>query len=520
MHAETENSACAASRMRFTPSSLLARNATLSLLTYAWVFVVLIVATPKLVFYLGETAFGLFSLAWIAIGYLGLLDIGVNRAATKFVAEHVARQDHESAGQILQTGVLVNLCMGVSGGLVVAAAAHSLAHSVFKISAELQGEAQMAFYAVAAAIPVLLVQGIFRAVLSSFQMFGWINGVEGAGTTAQWGIAWLLAWKGMGPSIVVWWSVAVRIGMAGVYAYVLWTLFPDLHPWRARRLHRLRELISFGGWVSVSQIASPLLLYADRFLIASWVSLSAVTLYSVPFEAMSRLRILPSCLMAALYPAFSERGMAGHQRGQLQRLYQRSLQYLLMVLIPGSLYLCVLGPDLFGLWMGSSFAQQTTAVVRILALGVLANALAPLPYDLLQALGRPDLTGKFHLLEVPLQLLLCVLLIPHWGLNGAAVACTFRLAFDSVLLFWAAGKYCGCSFGHSREYAKLLTPSVLLAAVLMVVNSVVKYSIARLGAGAVAVAMCLLASWCFSIDSDEKPRITGVFKSLLGEAAS
>jgi len=505
--------------VRFTPSALLARNATLSLLAYGWIFVVLIIAMPKLVCYLGEASFGLFSLAWIAIGYLGFLDIGVNRAATKFVAEQVARQDRQGAGEILQTAVLVNLCMGMSGGLAVAAVTPYLVHSIFKISPELQGEGQMAFYAVAAAIPVLLVQGIFRAVLSSLQMFGWINSVEGLGTTAQWGVACFLAWRGSGPGVVVWSSVAVRVGVAGVYTCLLWPLFPALHCWRTAHLHRLSGLLRFGGWVSVSQIANPLLLYADRFLIASWVSLSAVTLYTVPFEAMSRLRILPSSLMAALYPAFSERGIES-QSGQLQRLYQRSLHYLLMVLVPGGLFLCVLGPDLFGLWMGKTFAQQTTAVVRILALGVLANALAPLPYDLLQALGHPNLTGKFHLLEVPLQFTLCVLFIPRWGLNGAALACTLRLALDSVLLFWAASRYCGCSLGDSGRYAKVLTPSVGLAFTLLVINAVSKTPIARLAAGVIAVASCLLASWYFAIDREEKPRITGVFKTLLGESVS
>jgi hypothetical protein len=39
---------------------------------------------PKLVSFLGGTSFGLFSLAWVVIGYLAFLDIGVNRAAAKF----------------------------------------------------------------------------------------------------------------------------------------------------------------------------------------------------------------------------------------------------------------------------------------------------------------------------------------------------------------------------------------------------------------------------------------------------
>src|SRR5258707_15616242 len=82
--------------VRLTASALLARNATLNLLAEGWTFVVLLVAMPKLVAFLGDTSFGLFSLAWVVIGYLAFLDVGVNRAATKFISEHLADRDQES----------------------------------------------------------------------------------------------------------------------------------------------------------------------------------------------------------------------------------------------------------------------------------------------------------------------------------------------------------------------------------------------------------------------------------------
>src|SRR5882762_3493576 len=152
--------------VRLTSSSLLARNATLNLLAEGWTFVVLLVAMPKLVTFLGDTQFGLFSLAWVVIGYLAFLDVGVNRAATKFVSEHLAEQDHESTRLIVRTALTANLVLGLAGGLVVVLASPYLIHSVFKVSADLQAQARLTLYAVGLAVPVLLVQGVFRAVLA------------------------------------------------------------------------------------------------------------------------------------------------------------------------------------------------------------------------------------------------------------------------------------------------------------------------------------------------------------------
>jgi O-antigen/teichoic acid export membrane protein len=504
-----------------TTGALLARNATLNLGAEAWIFLVLLAAMPKLVTYLGETSFGLFSLAWVVIGYLAFLDVGVNRAATKFVSEHLAEQDHESTRLIVRTALTANLALGLAGGLMVIFTSPYLIHSIFKVSPDLQSQARLTFYAVALAVPVLLVQGVFRAVLSSYQRFGWINAVNAATATAQWSVAAFLAWKGYGVAVVVFSTVLARILATAAYGIVLFRLLPNLQLFRIHALHGLPKLLRFGSWVSVSQLVSPVLVYLDRALIASFVSLAAVTLYTVPYEAMTRLRVIPSSLVGTLYPAFSERGSECH-REKLQQLYEGSVRYLLLLLVPGILFLVVLGSDLLQLWIGPSFAQQTSIVLQILAVGVLANALAYVPYNLLQALGRPDLTGKFHVLELLLYVVLCVALIPRWGIAGAAMASTIRFVLDSTLLFWAAGKYCQCSLRNFwvSAFPRILTLGCVLGLTLVAIKLVISSPWARLGLGVVAVGVCLLAAWVFVVDNREKPRIGGALKMLLGQSAA
>jgi len=503
-----------------TSGALLARNATLNLVTEGWIFLVLIVAMPKLVNFLGHTSFGLFSLAWVVISYLAFLDVGVNRAATKFVSEHLAEQDHESTSQIVRTALVANLTLGLFGGLAVVLLTPYLVHSVFKVSADLESQARMTFYAVGLAVPVLLLQGVFRAVLSSFQRFGWINAVNAVTTTAQWGAAGMLAWKGHGVALVVFSTVVARILATAAYGAVLYRLLPDLQLFRAHGMHGLPRLLRFGSWVTVSQLVSPLLVYLDRVLIASFVSLAAVTLYTVPYEVMTRLRVIPSSLGNTLYPAFSERGMVG-QQAQLQWLYQGSLRYLLILMLPGILFLFVFGTDLMSLWMGTQFAHQTSAILQILAVGALANALAYVPYNALQALGRPDLTGKFHLLELPLYVLLCVTLIPRWGIGGAALTSTVRFTLDAGLLFWAAEHYCACSLRSAwRQIVPIMVSGILLGAAMLGAQFFFSTNGVRLWAGLIAVAIYFLASWRFVLSEREKPAIARALHIFRQQPAS
>ena len=490
-----------------TPGSLLIRNATLNVVAEGWTILVLLLAMPKLVSFLGHSQFGLFSLAWVVIGYLAFLDIGVNRAATKFVSQHLAEQDHESTRRIARAAIATNLVLGLLGGLAVVLLSPYLIHSIFNISAELEGQARLTFYAVGFAIPVLLVHGIFRAVLSSYQRFGWINAVNVAATTVQWGAAALLAWKGHGVASIVFATVAARILATAIYGVLVFQLLPNLRIFRVHDLHELPRLLRFGSWVTVSQLVSPVLVYLDRVLIASFVSLAAVTLYTVPYEMMTRLRVVPSSLANTLYPAFSERAKASQQT-QFQRLYQGSLRYLLMLILPCITFLLVYGADLLSLWMDAQFARQTATVLEILAVGALANALAYIPYNALQASGRPDLTGKFHLLELPLYVVLCVTLIPRAGIAGAAAASTVRFILDTGLLLWAAERYCGSSLRTAwREVVPVIVSGVALGMTLVGAKLLFATNRARLCAGVMVVSIHFLASWRFLLSEREKPAI-------------
>ncbi len=488
--------------------ALLARNAVLNLLAEGWIFLVLVVAMPRLVSLLGEASFGLFSLAWVVIGYLAFLDIGVNRAATKFVSEHLAQQDQQAVFLIVRTAVITNLALGLLGAVVIVLGAPSLVHSVFKVSGNLAGQARLTFYLVALAVPVLLVQGILRAVLTALQRFAWINTVNALATTAQWGFALLLAVKGYGVAAIVLGTILARIAATAAYAVAILRLLPGIPLARPASLGGLSKLLRFGGWVTASQLVSPLLVYLDRILIASFLSLSAVTLYTVPYEMMTRLRIIPSSLVSTLYPAFSERGTEG-QKAQLQRLYEGSVRYLLLVMLPCILFLLVFGADLLSLWMGKQFAQQTSVVLQILGFGVLLNCMANIPYNALQALGRPDITGKVHLLELPFYLVICMVLIPHWGITGAALANSIRISLDALLLFWALHKYCGCSLRPllATVLPNTLALNALLALALLGVRFSLNSPWERLTVGMVAIVAYFLPVWFVLVDQSDKPRI-------------
>jgi len=234
-----------------------------------------------------------------------------------------------------------------------------------------------------------------------------------------------------------------RFGALAAFVVLNLRLTPELKRYSGSFSLFLR-LFSFGGWVMVSSIVGPILVYLDRFLIGSLSSMTAVAHYSAPYEAVTRLGIIPASLTITLFPAFSALGGIKNSE-RLGTLFARSIKYVLLALGPIVLVIGLFAKDILQIWLGTDFSRESTMVLQILALGVLINSLAYTPFAFLQGIGRPDLPAKFHLVELPIYVGAAWLLVNKWGIAGAAAAWTLRVTLDALLLFGATFNVYGLS---------------------------------------------------------------------------
>jgi O-antigen/teichoic acid export membrane protein len=198
------------------------------------------------------------------------------------------------------------------------------------------------------------------------------------------------------------------------------------------------KLLHFGGWVTVSQIVSPLFMYLDRILIGAFLSLTAVAYYSVPQEAISRLIIIPVSLSMVLFPVFSGQTVANENRNKVRDFYYRSIKYLTFLILPITIGIIIYAQEILHIWIGTRYSEESALVFQIIAIGFLFNSIAQVPTTVLYAFGRPDLPAKFHLLELPLMVILNILLIPWIGIVGAGIVWSMRVMIDAIILLYFA----------------------------------------------------------------------------------
>ena len=418
--------------------SLLARNTILNLIGQSSPLLVAVITIPFIVRGLGMERFGLLSLAWVVLGYFTIFDLGLGRATTKYVAEALAKGERDQVPQIIWTAVTFQAILGFVGALVLFGITDLLVERVLNIPPQLLGEAKDTFYLLAFSIPVVLVSSSFSGVLEAMQRFDLVNAVKIPSSILTFILPLVGLSLGLGLPGIVALILLARFGTLVALTVMDLRIIPKLMEYTVS-FNLFSHLFAYGGWVTVTNVVGPILVYLDRFLIGSLLTIASVAYYTAPYEAVTRLWIISASLTMTLFPAFSTlEGVKDRQK--LDTFFARSVKYVLLASGPIVVVIALFAKEILQIWLGTDFAAESTVAMQVLAFGVLINSLAHMPFALLQGIGRPDLPAKFHLLELPFYIGIAWILVSEFGIAGAAGAWTVRVVLDALLLFGATFK--------------------------------------------------------------------------------
>jgi O-antigen/teichoic acid export membrane protein len=415
-----------------------ARNSGFNLLGLAIPLLVGLFLIPVTLHGLGAARFGLLSLSLIVLEYSAFFALGLGPATTKFVAEAIARRE-DSSSDLIVISMIGHAALGAIGGAVIALLAPVIVDHVFRVTANLRNEAIAVFRLFAVMVPAtLLLLSLFGA-LEGASRFGLVNLLRVPISALSFVIPAVGVTYGFGLTAIVATLVVLRLLFCGVLSVIVAATVPG-YQWRwPKDWTRMRPLLSFGAWLSVSNVVSPTLVYVDRFFLGHLHGLAALGIYSAPFDAVMRLLAVPGSLVRAMFPTLSVlQSMSSGD--QLRLLFRRAVSAVLVLLGAPVLILVLFAPVLLRFWLGEQVAEGAGAAVRILAVGLLFNASALVPTTFIAAFGRPDLSAKFHVFELVIHLPLAWWLVSHYGILGAATAWSIRVTFDAALLFRAASK--------------------------------------------------------------------------------
>jgi|GraSoiStandDraft_4_1057263.scaffolds.fasta_scaffold21667_2 O-antigen/teichoic acid export membrane protein len=438
---------------------------------------------PPVIRGLGVDRFGVLALGWMLMGFFALLDLGIGQATTKYIAEYLERNDHSKLPTLISNSLTAHCLFGLVGACVLASTAPLLCKDVFRIPADLTTEAVETFYLLAISIPLIVVAGCLRGILEATRRFDLVNLVKIPASLANYIIPLVMLSFTTNLAYVVAVIVASRMLVLAAFWKLTRNVLPDVSPNFQFDIAVVKRLLSFGGWVTVSNLMAPSVALIDRVLIVVLVSAAAVTYYVTPYEVVTKLWMFSASMLSVLFPVFSALSVTQSER--LGVLGRRAIHYLLIILTPLVAILLTFSRELLGVWIGTDFATASAPIAKWLSLGVFINVLAQVPYTMLQSTGHGRVVAKVHMAELLIYVPLAWYLIRQFGALGAAIAWATRAFLDAILMLMAA---------------RIQLPRVKLVPTL-------KRAVLRLG----AIAGFLFFLW----EIDSSARFVGLSKAIV-----
>lgn len=480
-----------------TSTARLARNTVILSLGQVVPAVAGVLAVPVLLAHLGPARFGVLLLAWGAIGYFSLFDLGLSRALTHAVAVRLGQREADDLSAVTWTALALMALLGVAGGVLLAVLTPWLVGHVLNIEAALQHESRVAFYLLAAALPAVVSTAGFRGILEAHQDFGTATALRlPLAIFTSLGPLAALPFSSRLPPVVAC-LLAVRLLTWAAHAWVCVRRYPFLRRVQLRR-RVIAPMLRFGGWMTVSNVVSPVMAYLDRFFIGAILPMAAVAFYVAPSEIVTRLLAVPQALMGVLFPAIATTYQSDRPRTTV--LFDRAVRIVLLLMFPVLAGVVLFAREGLTLWLGAPFAAQATGVLQWLAAGVFLNSIAQVPFALIQGVGRPDVTGKLHLAELPIYVASIWVLAHRFGLVGVAIAWTGRVGIDAALLLWFAHRTASGRAPRPGRAAALTLAMLAVMAMLPTLRSLP----AKVAAYGVLLAGTAATGWFAALRAPER----------------
>jgi O-antigen/teichoic acid export membrane protein len=383
-------------------------------------FVVGFFLAPIMVHRLGDLGFGIWAFALQLGGYMGVFDLGVRAAVSRYITHHHARNERPQVELVLSVGTVVQALFALpcllTGGLI----AYYLPHLV-RMPLQMSSAARWTVCLIGVEVATGMMGWLFTGALAAVSRYDLIN-MRRAITVAVRGVLiWQLLVHGFG-------LLAVAVGslLTNLLGY-FWEFglvcrvyqHPHFHINRSEFATCFRLLFSFSVFTYVIGFSNRLIFWTDNLVVGAVLGASAVTFYAIGASLVDLVGTTlgtVTCVFVPLATTFDARG----DHDALRQLLIRGSRLTLLLILPGIIGFEVLGAPFISLWMGARYVKLAGGVLMVLSLCLLFGPMRATCNQILYGMNRLKFFASWSFGEAVVNLGLSILLVYKIGIVGVA----------------------------------------------------------------------------------------------------
>ena len=220
----------------------------------------------------------------------------------------------------------------------------------------------------------------------------------------------------------------------------------------------LKPIINAAWSFGLMGLLGVVMLNTDTIMLGWFKNAEAVGFYSAAQRPIFLLYIIPSLIAGAFFPSFSRFAQTNNER--FRTLLEKGLSFVFLLSLPFSVGLFLISSQAINLLFGAAYAPAILTL-QILSSTLIVAYTSTLICNALFAYGRYKILVNCAVIGALGNVILNALLIPLWGINGAAIATVIA----QILSFG----YAGLKFKKINNFSVLkYLPKTIVATIVMV----------------------------------------------------
>ncbi|MBN1645425.1 flippase [Candidatus Woesearchaeota archaeon] len=255
----------------------------------------------------------------------------------------------------------------------------------------------------------------------------------------------------------------------------------------------VKKTFVFGLGMSLGILGITIIQYSDTLIMTFFRSLSEVGVYNVVLPSALLFYIFGDSIGSVLMPLVSEY-WAKKNHDFITLMVNYLYKYMYVLLLPPVLLVMAFSREFLSLMFTEDFAAGYLPF-QILLAGVLLFSIAVINNQVLNGIGKPGIVAKIVVFAALFNIIFNFLLIPFFGMMGAAITTSLSYLIILLLSYFQVVKHIEFQWPY-RFYGKLIVSSVFFLGVVLLFKRIGAHWMINAAAGGVvglAVYVLLLA---------------------------
>lgn len=408
------------------------------------------VVTPLLVRDLGVGAYGVYVFIATWTGFLLLADLGLGMSLMKSVSESSAVGDKERLQKVVSVAVFVFGLFAVVGFLVFAVLSMFAEKWFGSLGISSHG-LRLAFILGGLGFTVASLNQLFIALIRGLNRFDIVVRNSLLQLISFNSIVLLLMFTG---HLGLLWVLAANLATSALTLILLIKGFWKEQPHTKMRPRFYKEevvrMYKFGMAAFVTNLSNNTLTQLDRIIIPFMVGAGQLSFYSLPGNIAEKINGTSGSLAGVFFPYVSMLDAMG-DRHKVSKVFRQVMRVVGLFTFALAVVVGAMRFELLKYWVGEEFAVAGSTVLLLLAFTNFGLALYTILSNILLGLGRVRFLMTLAFIMAVLNVILLFILVPYYGIVGAAWAYILSL-IPVVYGFWYAEKKVFQSTGNFKFY--------------------------------------------------------------------